>query len=126
VRSETIGCLILQRRSQAKRVYATVLHAKVNSDGFKSVGLFAPYWARQRDLMVQTYQEAEVDPNELTYFEAHGNFLVRRLQSGSTTECNRIDNFVSGTGTNVGDPQEAKAIAEAYCKNRSVCVKIIY
>lgn len=96
VRSETIGCLVLQRRSQAKRVYATVLHSKVNSDGFKSVGLFAPYWARQRDLMVQTYEEANVDPNDLSYFEAHG------------------------TGTNVGDPQEAKAIAEAYCKNRKV------
>ncbi|KAF7488070.1 Fatty acid synthase [Sarcoptes scabiei] len=94
VRSETIGTLILQRRSQAKRIYATVLHSKVNSDGFKSVGLFAPYWLRQKDLMVQTYEEAGVDPNELVYFEAHG------------------------TGTNVGDPQEAKAIAEAYCRHR--------
>lgn len=96
VRSETIGALILQRRSQAKRVYATVLHSKVNSDGFKSVGLFAPYWLRQKDLMVSTYEEAGVDPNDLVYFEAHG------------------------TGTNVGDPQEAKAIAEAYCKHREV------
>ncbi|KAH9507034.1 hypothetical protein DERF_011738 [Dermatophagoides farinae] len=94
VRSETIGAVILQRRSQAKRVYATVLHSKVNSDGFKSVGLFAPYWLRQKDLMVSTYEEAGVDPNDLVYFEAHG------------------------TGTNVGDPQEAKAIAEAYCKHR--------
>lgn len=94
VRSETIGCLILQRKSQARRIYATVIHSKINSDGFKSVGLFAPYWLRQKDLMEQTYQEAGVDPNEVAYFEAHG------------------------TGTNVGDPQEAKAISEAYCRNR--------
>ena len=96
VRSETIGSLILQRRSEAKRVYATVLHAKVNTDGYKSVGLFAPYWLRQKDLMVETYKEAQIDPNDVLYFEAHG------------------------TGTNVGDPQEAKAIAEAYCQNRPV------
>ncbi|CAG2165166.1 unnamed protein product [Oppiella nova] len=94
VRSETVGCLLLQRRSQAKRVYATVVHAKTNTDGFKSIGLFSPFWLRQRDLMIETYEEADVDPQEIKFFESHG------------------------TGTNVGDPQEAKAIADAYCKDR--------
>lgn len=96
VRSETIGALVLQRKSVAKRVYGTVLNARINTDGFKPVGLFSPYWTRQWDLMVETYKECGVDPNDITYFEAHG------------------------TGTNVGDPQEAKAIAEAFCKNRKV------
>lgn len=35
VRSETVSCIFLQRRSLAKRVYATVMHAKTNTDGFK-------------------------------------------------------------------------------------------
>jgi fatty acid synthase len=96
VRSETVGCLLLQRRSQAKRVYATVVHAKTNTDGFKSIGLFSPFWKRQRDLMIETYEEAGVDPLDINFFESHG------------------------TGTTVGDPQEAKAIADAYCKDRKV------
>nr|XP_027194954.1 fatty acid synthase-like [Dermatophagoides pteronyssinus] len=94
VRSETVGSLFLMRRSQAKRIYATILHAKTNTDGFKTIGLFAPFWLRQRNLMIETFQEAGVLPEEIDYFESHG------------------------TGTNVGDPQETKAVSEAYCKNR--------
>jgi len=94
VRSEAVGALFLQRRSEAKRIYATVIHAKTNTDGFKAIGLFAPFWLRQRNLMIETFQEAGVDPHQVKYFESHG------------------------TGTNVGDPQEAKAVSEAYCFNR--------
>lgn len=97
VRSESVGSIFLMRRSQAKRIYATILHAKTNTDGFKTIGLFAPFWLRQRNLMIETFQEAGVEPEEVTYFESHG------------------------TGTNVGDPQEAKAVSEAYCQNRKVC-----
>ncbi len=46
--------------------------------------------------MIETYEEAGVDPLDINFFESHG------------------------TGTNVGDPQEAKAIADAYCKDRKV------
>lgn len=93
VRSETVGCIFLQRKSQAKRVYANVIHAKTNTDGAKTIGIFAPFWLRQRNLMMETYQEAGVNPHDVKFFESHG------------------------TGTNVGDPQEAKAIAEAYCSS---------
>ena len=48
----------------------------------------------QYDLMVKTYTEAGVDPLDVNYFEGHG------------------------TGTKAGDPQEARAIMEAYCKGR--------
>lgn len=96
VRSETVGALFLMRKSMAKRIYATILHAKTNTDGFKTIGLFAPFWLRQRNLMVETYEEAGLKPEDIDYFESHG------------------------TGTNVGDPQESKAVSEAYCKNRKV------
>ena len=101
VRSETVGALFLQKKSDAKRIYSTVLHAKTNTDGFKSIGLFSPFWLRQRDLMIETFHEAGVDPNDIKFFESHG------------------------TGTNVGDPQEAKAIADAYCHDRKVFISYI-
>ncbi len=98
VRSETVGAIFLQKKSEARRVYSTLLHAKTNTDGFKSIGLFSPFWLRQRDLMIETYHEAGIDPHDIKFFESHG------------------------TGTNVGDPQEAKAIADAYCHDRKVFI----
>jgi fatty acid synthase, animal type len=81
VRSETVGCVFLQKKSDAKRIYSTVLHTKTNTDGYKSIGIFSPFWLRQRNLMIETYQEAGVNPHDVKFFESHG------------------------TGTNVGDPQ---------------------
>ncbi|CAG2169230.1 unnamed protein product [Oppiella nova] len=92
VKGEAVCCTFLQRRRQARRVYATVLAAKMNIDGNKTIGMFFPSAEAQEELMIETYKEANVDPLDLTYFEAH---------------C---------TGTKAGDPQELKAIYNAYCK----------
>ena len=94
VRSEAIACVLLQRKSQAKRIYATVVHSKTNVDGYKQVGGFFPSKILQQKLMEETYIEAGIDPNQIDYFEAHA------------------------TGTAAGDTEEAEAIANAYCKNR--------
>ena len=94
VRSETCAVCILQKSSDAKRVYATVVHAKTNTDGYKDSGITYPSWLAQRDLLKETYDECGVDPNELIYLEAHG------------------------TGTPAGDPQECRAISEAICSKR--------
>ncbi|CAK9854874.1 unnamed protein product, partial [Sphagnum jensenii] len=94
VRGETVACLFLQKKSNAKRIYATVLHSRTNIDGYKNMGMLFPSCSAQRDLMIKTYKEANVDPLEVTYFEAHG------------------------TGTKVGDVQESKAIYDAYRKGR--------
>ncbi|CAG2111951.1 unnamed protein product, partial [Medioppia subpectinata] len=91
VRGETICCFLLQRKSEAKRIYATVLNSGVNIDGNKRMGMFYPSAERQEELMIKVYEEAKVDPLKVTYFEAHA------------------------TGTKVGDPQEARAIYNAYC-----------
>jgi len=72
VRGETVACLFLQRKSAAKRIYATVLHSRTNIDGYKNMGMFFPSFESQRDLMIRTYKEANVDPSKVTYFEAHG------------------------------------------------------
>ena len=94
VRGETVASLFLQKSSDAKRIYATILNSRTNIDGYKITGMFYPSTESQYDLMVTTYTEAGIDPHEVNYFEGHG------------------------TGTKVGDPQEAKAILDAYCKDR--------
>ncbi|KAF7493890.1 Fatty acid synthase [Sarcoptes scabiei] len=89
VRGETVCSLFLQKRSDSKRIYATVLHTKTNIDGYKITGMFFPSSESQYDLMRDTYTEAGIDPLEVNYFESHG------------------------TGTKAGDPQEARAILRA-------------
>ena len=71
VRGETVACLFLQRKSDAKRIYATVLSTGVNIDGNKRMGMFFPSAETQEELMVQVYKDANVDPLQVNYFEAH-------------------------------------------------------
>jgi len=72
VRGETVACLFLQRKPDAKRIYATILHSRTNIDGYKKMGAFFPSSECQRDLLVTTYKEANIDPLEVNFFEAHG------------------------------------------------------
>ena len=72
VRGESVVCFLLQRRSEAKRIYATVLNSGVNIDGFKRMGMFFPSSEAQEELMIKVYKEANVDPLKVNYFEAHG------------------------------------------------------
>lgn len=91
VRSESCSVIFLQRKTAAKRVYATVLHVKTNTDGNKPEGVTYPSWRSQMMIMRETVEEAGIDPTEVRYVEAHG------------------------TGTPVGDPIETKAIAQVFC-----------
>ncbi|XP_054155200.1 fatty acid synthase-like [Oppia nitens] len=94
VRSETCSIILLQKKSEAKRLYATVIHAKTNTDGYKDEGITFPSSISQASLMHQTLKEANIDPNDIKYIEAHG------------------------TGTPAGDPSETNAIAKVFCQNR--------
>jgi fatty acid synthase len=71
VKSDGVACLLLQRRANAKRVYATVVTSRMNVDGHKKKGSFFPSADAQQALMVDTYREAGIDPLKLTYFEGH-------------------------------------------------------
>ena len=62
VRGETIGCVLLQHRSESKRIYATVLNTGINIDGYKTKGLNFPSSEMQEKLMVEVYKGAKVDP----------------------------------------------------------------
>ncbi|CAG2182259.1 unnamed protein product, partial [Oppiella nova] len=93
VKSEAVCCLFLQRRRDARRNYAHVRSARINIDGYKKMGMFFPSSEAQEQLMRLSYEKANVDPRDITYFECHA------------------------TGTKAGDPQEIKAIYNVYCKD---------
>jgi fatty acid synthase len=64
--------MFLQKARDAKRVYATVMHAKTNSDGFKDQGFSYPSGEMHKLLLEQCYQECGADTSALEYIEAHG------------------------------------------------------
>ncbi|WP_061293506.1 hybrid non-ribosomal peptide synthetase/type I polyketide synthase [Herbidospora cretacea] len=87
------AALVLARLDDAERSGDTVLAVlrgtAVNNDG-RSLSLLAPNPLTQREVIVQAYREAGVDPAEVTYVEAHG------------------------TGTPVGDPIELRSLRHAF------------
>ncbi|CAG2172646.1 unnamed protein product, partial [Oppiella nova] len=94
-KGEACVALVLQRKGVAKRIYATVMHTKTNTDGFKELGITYPSTTSQATLMRETYSEAGVNPLDVKYVEAH---------------C---------TGTQAGDPVEMAAIEAAMCTGRT-------
>ncbi|KAM4844089.1 fatty acid synthase [Thomomys bottae] len=94
-RSEAVVAMLLLKKSLARRVYATILNAGTNTDGFKEQGVTFPSGEVQEQLLRSMYLPAGLDPEALEYIEAHG------------------------TGTKVGDPQELNGIAGALCASRS-------
>lgn len=99
-RSEAIAALFLEKAKNAKRIYATVVHAKTNCDGFKEQGITFPSSAMQRDLLQDFYNECGVPPSTVDMIEAHG------------------------TGTKIGDPEELNAVDTIFCTGRKGPLKI--
>jgi fatty acid synthase len=64
--------MFLQKAQDAKRVYAKLVHAKTNSDGYKHEGITYPSREMQTQLMEQFYEEIGIKPTSLDYLEAHG------------------------------------------------------
>ncbi|XP_049273338.1 fatty acid synthase-like [Rhipicephalus sanguineus] len=91
VRSEAVGAFFLQKFSDARRVYAKVVNASTNSDGYKELGVPFPSSVGHEKLLRDSYAEANVDPAKVVYVEAHG------------------------TGTKVGGTQELEAISNVLC-----------
>ncbi|NXL03899.1 FAS synthase, partial [Mesembrinibis cayennensis] len=89
-RSEAAVVVLLTKRSMAKRNYATIVNAGINTDGFKEQGVTFPSGDMQRQLISSLYRECGIKPEEVEYIEAHG------------------------TGTKVGDPEEINGIAGVF------------
>ncbi|XP_065219793.1 fatty acid synthase isoform X2 [Planococcus citri] len=99
-RSETVAVAFLQKMKDSRRVYARVVHAKTNCDGYKEQGITYPSGLMQKRLLEEFYEECEVKPNTLNFVEAHG------------------------TGTKVGDPEEVNALEQVFCPGRTTPLKI--
>lgn len=70
-------------------IYAVIKGSSLNQDG-ASVGITAPNSAAQEKVIKTAWQEAEIDPESISYLEAHG------------------------TATNLGDPVEITGIERAF------------
>lgn len=139
-RSETVGCVFLQRRSDARRIYATVVHAKANVDGYKEQGITFPNGETQEMLLREVYCESGVDPTKIEYVEAHGTgtkvcllspeqiyISLQRLTPfgpgpprGWFCYCMLLRGRVPFTTlhSQVGDPQELAALSSVFCRGR--------
>lgn len=97
VRGEGICAIVLKRRSLAESdgniIRALVCGTGSNHDGQKE-SMTMPNSRAQEALMRRVYKDAGVSPNETSYFEAHG------------------------TGTQAGDPKEARAIGAVFAPKR--------
>jgi len=98
VRAEGGGVVLLKPLAQAQadgdEIRGLIVASGVNSDG-RTNGFSLPNGAAQAALLRQIYREADIAPDDIGYFEAHG------------------------TGTPVGDPIEAQAIGEALGQRRA-------
>lgn len=98
VRSEGAGVVLLKPLSQAiadgDLIYAVIRGSAVNQDG-RSNGLTAPNPWAQEALLKEAYRQAGISPHQVQYIEAHG------------------------TGTQLGDPIEMKALGKVLAQGRS-------
>ncbi len=97
VRSEGSAILYLKPLEDAEAdgdpIHAVIINTGINSDG-RTNGITLPSTDGQASLLQNVYDQAGVSPNDLDYLEAHG------------------------TGTAVGDPLEAGALAKVLGKPR--------
>jgi len=71
----------MQKASAAKRVYATVVNARTNTDGNKEQGITFPSGDMQKKLIKEVYSEAGINPADVAYVEAHGTGTKVNLTS---------------------------------------------
>lgn len=90
-RAEAVCCIFLQKHKDAKRIYCTMVHTKVNCDGHKEEGILFPSSAMQGRLMEEFYKEINLDTSLIHYVEAHGT----GTPAGDPIECASIDNVIS-------------------------------
>lgn len=65
--------MLLQKTKVAKRIYAGVLNAGSNADGYKDEGITFPSQEMQISLFKQVQEEIGVNATHLSFMEAHGS-----------------------------------------------------
>lgn len=97
-RGEGFGAVIIKRLKDAiannDTIRAVIRSTGLNQDG-RTPGITVPNGEAQRELILKTYEKANLDRGSTRYFEAHG------------------------IGTRVGDPIEAEAISAVFKEFRT-------
>jgi amino acid adenylation domain-containing protein len=92
--SDGAGMVVLKRLSDAQRdgdrIYAVIRGAAINNDGAAKASYTAPSVAGQAAAIAMAHAASGVDPETITYVEAHG------------------------TATPLGDPVEIEALTQAF------------
>ncbi len=119
---EGVGIILLKPLAKAIKdrdhIYAVIKGSAVNSDG-RSNGITAPNPDAQAKVIVQAWKRAKIDPETITYIEAHGTAtkLGDPIEvQGLTTAFRRFtakENFcaVGSVKTNLGHLSSAAGIA---------------
>lgn len=104
VRGEGAGMVMMKRLSDAiadgDPIHAVIIGSAINQDGHTN-GISLPSPDAQARLVRDACVDAGIDPSHVGYIEAHG------------------------TGTAVGDPIEAHALAEALCRERAADAPLV-
>ncbi|XP_030763481.1 fatty acid synthase-like [Sitophilus oryzae] len=72
VKSEAVVTILLQKKTACRRLYATVLGADVNCDGYKSEGISFPSKEFQSSLIKSVFESKNLNVNDVDYVEMHG------------------------------------------------------
>ena len=98
VEGQGVGVVLLKPLDDAIRdndnIYAVIKGSAVNNDGNLKLGFTAPSIQGQQKVIEMAHLIAEVDPETISYIEAHG------------------------TGTDIGDPIEIEALKLAFKSNK--------
>jgi iturin family lipopeptide synthetase A len=97
ISGEGVGVVVLKRLKDAIRdgdnIHAIIKGSAINNDGYGKVGYIAPSIEGQCEVILKARKMAKVEPDSITYLEAHG------------------------TGTVLGDPIEVEALNLAFGKS---------
>ncbi|WP_223067485.1 non-ribosomal peptide synthetase/type I polyketide synthase [Paenibacillus caui] len=96
--SNGMGIVVLKRLEDALQdrdhIYGVIKGSAINNDGSQKVSFLAPSVEGQAEVIREAYRVARVDPESVTYIEAHG------------------------TGTLLGDPIEVESLTQAFASDR--------
>ncbi len=95
---EGLGLVVLKAADRAiadnDHIYAIIRGSAINNDG-RSNGITAPKASTQADVILRAWRDAGIDPEQLSYVEAHA------------------------TGTVLGDPIEVDGLTTAFARHTS-------
>jgi fatty acid synthase len=95
VRGEAVAAVYLQKFKDAKRVYATLVHSRTNSDGYKERSIYYPSHQAQTELEMKFYQDINMNPNVINFIEAH---CTGNMEDYSSNGCSMRIHTIFETG----------------------------